>query len=115
MSTIQKHIKDLVFFYVKTNYEHHLQANKIKTIPDDQIDIVITRLYIDRREHLKVFIKTSLKELLKGEYPGDLIILNVLTDIFADDELCKNRLITEIKLHQQKINGGINDYSKLLS
>ena len=114
MTTIQKHIKDLIFFYIKTNYNNYLQENKIKTIPDDQVDIVIIQLYTERKEHLKNFVKESLKTALKGEYPGDLVILNILLEIFADDELCKNRLITEIKLHQQKITTGKNDYSKLL-
>mgnify|MGYP006130333977 CR=1 FL=1 len=114
MPTIQKHIKDLIFFYIKTNYNNYLQENQIKTIPDDQVDIVIIQLYTERKEHLKNFVKESLKTALKGEYPGDLVILNILLEIFADDELCKNRLITEIKLHQQKITTGKNDYSKLL-
>ena len=114
MPTIQKHIKDLIFFYIKTNYNNYLQENQIKTIPDDQVDIVIIQLYTERKEHLKNFVKGSLKTALKGEYPGDLVILNILLEIFADDELCKNRLITEIKLHQQKITTGKNDYSKLL-
>ena len=52
--------------------------------------------------------------MLKENYPGDLVVLNILLEIFADDELCKNRLITEIKLHQQKIRDGKNDYSKIL-
>ena len=114
MTTIQKHIKDLIFFYIKTNYNNYLQENKIKTIPDDQVDIVIIQLYTERKEHLKNFVKESLKTILKEEYPGDLVILNMLLEIFADDALCKNRLITEIKLHQQKITTGKNDYSKLL-
>jgi hypothetical protein len=113
MTTIQKNIKDLIFFYIKTNYNNFLEENKLKTIPDDMIDTVISKLYTERKEHLKIFIKESLKKLLKGEYPGDLVVLNILLEIFSDDELCKNRLITEIKLHQQQINDGQNDYSKL--
>jgi len=113
MTTIQKNIKDLIFFYIKTNYNNYLEENKLKTIPNDMIDTVISKLYTERKEHLKVFIKESLKKLLKGEYPGDLVVLNILLEIFSDDELCKNRLITEIKLHQQQINNGQNDYSKL--
>ena len=114
MSNLQKHIKDLIFFYVKTNYDNYLKTNKIQFIPDDKLDEVISLLYDNRKEHLKDFIKQSLKEILKEEYPGDLIILNILLEIFSDDNLCKNRLIVEIKLHQQKIKDGKNDYSKLL-
>jgi len=111
--SLQKHIKDLIFFYVKTNYNQYLEDHKIKLIPEEKINGVIESLYDDRKEHLKVFIKESLKKLLKDEYPGDLIILNILVDIFSDNTLCKNRLIVEIKLHQQTLVGKI-DYTKLI-
>ena len=114
MTTIQKNIKDLIFFYIKTNYDNYLEENKIEIIPDNKIDEIISKLYLERKEHLKVFIKESLKKLLKTEYPGDLVILNILVDIFSDDTLCKNRLIAEIRLHQQQVKDGKSDYSKLL-
>jgi len=113
--SIQKNIKELIFFYVKQNYDNYLKVNKIEYISDDKITEVITSLYLERKDHLKEFVKSSLKQIMKDKYPGDLIILNILVDIFSDDELCKNRLIIEIKLHQQQITNGINDYSKLLS
>ena len=112
--TLQKHIKDLIFFYVKTNYNKYLTDHNINYIPDENISKVIYSLYDEKKEHLKEFIKISLKKLLKDEYPGDLIVLNILVDIFNDDELCKNRLTAEIKLHQQKTKEGKNDYSKIL-
>ena len=100
---------------MKQNYENYLKVNGIEYISEDKITEVISSLYLERKDHLKEFIKTSLKQLMKEEYPGDLVILNILVDIFSDDELCKNRLIVEIKLHQQKMQKGKNDYSKLLS
>lgn len=115
MTTIQKNIKDLIFFYVKTNYNNYLKENNIKFISEDKINGVINKLYTERKEHLKSFIKESLKKILKEEYPGDLVILNILVDIFSDDNLCKNRIIAEIKLHQQSNTDGINDYSKIIS
>ena len=115
--SLQNNIRDLIFFYVKTNYNQYLEENQIKYIPESDINKVINNLYDDRKEHIQVFIKSSLKQVYETkneEYPGDLIILNILVDIFSDDELCKNRLISEIRLHQQKIMNGTNDYSKLL-
>ena len=112
--SLQKTIKDLIFFYVRTNYEQYLKDHGIQFIPDKKIDGIISSLYLERKEHLKEFIKTSLKEIFKEEYPGDLMIMNILLDIFQDDNLCKNRLIVEIKLHQQKKKDNKNDYSKLL-
>ena len=115
--SLQKNIRDLIFFYVKTNYDQYLKENNIQFIPEDKIDHIIHTLYDERKEHIQEFIKSSLKELYQSkseEYPGDLIILNILVDIFNDDDLCKNRLTMEIKLHQQKIKNDSQDYHKLL-
>jgi len=115
--SLQKHIRDLIFFYVKTNYNEYLESNNIQIIPKSEIDGVIHSLYDARKEHLQVFILSSLQTLYEGksdEYPGDQTIKNLLLNIFQDDELCKNRLIVEIKLHQQTLRGEKNDYDKLL-
>ena len=50
--SLQKHIKDLIFFYVKTNYNQYLEDHKIKLIPEGEIDGVIENLYDDRKETL---------------------------------------------------------------
>jgi hypothetical protein len=113
--SLQKHIKDLIFFYIKTNYEKHLTDNNITYIEEKDIEPLINSLYTERKDHIKQFIKSSLRQMLGQEYPGDQMIQNVLINIFQDDELCKNRLIIEIKLHQQQKATGKNDYSKLLS
>ena len=113
MTTLDKHIKDLIHFYVKTNYEAHLKSHSLQVIPDNEVDNVISKLYDERKDHLREFIKGSLKKLLKDEYPGDLVILNILTDIFNDDELCRNRLVLEIRLHQNDKMGVTTDYREL--
>jgi hypothetical protein len=114
--SLQQNIKDLIQFYVKTNYEEYLKENKITLIPDSEIENVIKTLYDDRKDHIKNFIVDSLKKLYEGkteEYPGDNTIKNILINIFQDDDLCKNRLTGEIKLHQQKLRGGKSEYNKL--
>ena len=114
--SLQKNIRDLIHFYVKTNYEAHLSENDIKIIPEEEIEGVIKKLYDDRKTHIQEFILESLKTLYKdkmGEYPGDSTIKNILLNIFQDDELCKTRLISEIKLHQQRMKDGKSDYNKL--
>ena len=114
--SLQKNIRDLIHFYVKTNYEAHLKEKNIKIIPEDEIDEVIKNLYDDRKSHIQNFILESLKTLYKDksdEYPGDSTVKNILLNIFQDDELCKNRLSSEIKLHQQQMRGEKSDYNKL--
>ena len=41
---------------------------------------------------------------MKDEYVGDLLINNMLIDIFRDDELCKNRIKLEITKYQKNVN-----------
>lgn len=103
--SLQKTIRELIFFYVKTNYEQYLKENNIISISDNNISNVIDNIYTERKEHVQIFIKDSLKTLYKDkmdEYPGDQTIKNLLLNIFQDDETCKNRLILEIQLHQNK-------------
>ena len=114
--SLQKNIRDLIHFYVKTNYEAYLKEKNIKIIPEDEIDEVIKNLYDDRKSHIQNFILESLKTLYKDkseEYPGDSTVKNILLNIFQDDDLCKTRLSSEIKLHQQKMRGEKSDYNKL--
>jgi len=100
-NTSLKLIKDLIIFYVKENYTVYLLEKNIKTIKNPDLDSVIDLLYTQKKEHLKKFIKNSMKELLKDEHPGDLLINNIIMDIFRDDILCKTTLKTEIELYQK--------------
>jgi len=99
----QKLIRDLILFYVKENYNNYLKENKIKRIEDSRLEGVISSLYTDRKEHLRGFIIKSMKEIMKDEYCGDLIVNNILIDVFRDDTLCKNRIILEIREYQKNI------------
>ena len=40
---------------------------------------------------------------MKEDYVGDLLINNMLIDIFRDDKLCKNRIKLEIGEYQKTI------------
>ena len=114
--SLQNSIRDLIHFYVKTNYEKYLSEKDIKIIPESEIDNIIHSLYDDRKSHIQIFILESLKTLYKDkseEYPGDRTVKNILLNIFQDDELCKNRLSCEIKLHQQTMRGEKSDYDKI--
>ena len=99
----QKLIRDLILFYIKENYNNYLKENKIKSIEDSRLEGVISSLYTDRKDHLRGFIIKSMKEIMKDEYCGDLIVNNILIDVFRDDTLCKNRIILEIREYQKNI------------
>ena len=97
-----KLIEDLILFYVKENYLNYLKEKNISKIPDNEISSVIETLYSDRKAHLKQFLKNSLKELMKDDYIGDLAVQSICNEIFSDDEVCKQRLITEINIQQNQ-------------
>ena len=100
----EKLIQDLILFYVKENYTIYLNEHDIKKIPDENLDDVITGLYSDRKEHLKIFIKSSLKKIMGEDYVGDLVINNIMIDIFRDDNLCINRIKLEITEYQKTVS-----------
>tara|TARA_B100000963_G_C22375585_1_gene557873 strand:- start:436 stop:750 length:315 start_codon:yes stop_codon:yes gene_type:complete len=100
MST-NKLIQDLILFYVKENYNKYLEENELQIIPEKDIESVISQLYLGKKEHIQVFLKSSLQQLMKDEYIGDQTLSNICREIFSDDELCKNRLVMEIKNYQK--------------
>ena len=107
MSNIFNQVKELLIFYVKTHYNNYLQAKNIDKIPEDEIELVVNKIYKERKNHTRTFIINGLKTLLNDEYPGDAVINNIVNEIFDDDDLCINKLILEIKLHQTKHNDTI--------
>jgi len=113
MCSLDKRIRDTIHFYVKENYKNYLKVNDLETIPGDDIPNVVDKLYSQKKEHIQVFVKDSLKIMLKDEMPEEYIINNILSEVFRDDELCRNRLTMEISIHQQKISKGAIDYNKI--
>ena len=95
-------LQDLILFYVKENYKKYLEEKNIDKIPTNQIKNAVEEIYTQRKDHLKDFLKISLKKVMKDDYCGDLIVINICTDIFNDDELCINRITREIELFQNK-------------
>ena len=100
-NTSLKFVKELIVFYVKENYNAYLSENNLEYIEYGNLDDIIDILYTDKKDHLKTFIQNSMKELLKDDHPGDLLINNIIMDIFRDDSLCKQTLKTEIELYQK--------------
>ena len=114
MTTLERNIKELIQFYVKENYNEHLQEMDIQYIENKDIETVVSQIYINRKDHLKIFVKESLKVLMKDNPPSDLITNNILIDVFRDDDFCINRISLEIKLFQQKKRDGKIDTSVFL-
>ena len=101
MSKLERDIKDLIIFYVKENYNKYLVENNLTIIGKEKIKQIISDMYYPKKDHLKQFVKESMKELWKDEYPGDLIIDNIFFSIYQDDKFNINRICVEIELHQE--------------
>ena len=99
----QKLIQDLILFFVKENYNKYLSDNEIKKIQEDQIELVVKKIYQEKKSNIKEFLTTSLKKIMGEDYIGDLFVNNICIDIFRDDQLCTNRIILEIKNYQKNI------------
>ena len=99
---INSTIQDLVIFYVTENYKKYLVDHEIERISEDQLETVISKMYNEKKSHLRVFIKQSLKEVTKEDYPGDTYVDGVCNQMYLDDKLCINRLVIEIKKVQKK-------------
>ena len=99
----QKLIQDLILFFVKENYNKYLSDNQMKKIQDDQIELVVKKIYQEKKSNIKEFLTTSLKKIMGEDYIGDVFVNNICIDIFRDDLLCTNRIILEIKNYQKNI------------
>ena len=100
-SDLLTNIKELLIFYVKTNYESYLQEKKVTSIPEAEVSQVVRQIYNLRKDHSKVFVKDSLKQVLKTEYPGDSQIELLLRDIYEDDRVMVQKMTNQIVLYQQ--------------
>lgn len=101
-----KLVKDLVLLYIKENYNEYLKQNNLQKIQEDQIKNVITQLYTERKQHLKEFLKTTIKKISESrgeEYIGDLFINNLCNEMYNDDDLCIKRLVLEITNYQKNL------------
>tara|TARA_B100000029_G_C16990174_1_gene747191 strand:- start:199 stop:510 length:312 start_codon:yes stop_codon:yes gene_type:complete len=101
MSSVLLNIKELVSFYIKINYEEYLKENNIDKIEESKIKDIITEMFNTRKEHLLQFLKESLQDILKDEYPGNERINDIYNDLLSDRDFCITKVTTEIKLYQK--------------
>ena len=110
--SLQEKIKNIIFYFIKKQYNNYLKLNKIKYIPDDNLNNVVNNLYNTKRKEIKQFIRACLKEMMGKNYPGALVE-NIIYDIFQDEGLAKNRVILEISNYQQCLkNKNMNTHNQ---
>ena len=106
--SLQEKIRNIIFYYVKNQYNIYLEKNNVKIINENELHKVINQLYVEQKKDLQLFIKNCLKEMMQENYPGALVE-NIIFEIFHDKEMGVNRVTLEIKKYQEYI---INNISK---
>lgn len=100
--SLQNDIKNIIYFFVKKEYNLILESKNIKIINHNEIDELIDNIYLKKKDDLKLYIRESLKKKMKDSYNGPLIE-NIIFDIFEDDNLAKERLKIEIINYQNYV------------
>ena len=102
---LQRTIKELIEFYVKINYEKHLEVNNITCIERKDIILVIDKFYDgeERKKHIKTFVLNGLQKMSAGD-GGHCDISKVdtlLDEVMSDNNMVKTRVYNEIVLYQE--------------
>ena len=59
--SLQEKIRNIIFLFVKNEYNTYLQNNNIKFINDNEINNVISSFYIDKKKRIKIIYKILFK------------------------------------------------------
>ena len=95
-------VRDITYYFIKYYYDKELHTTEQKVLPEDQLQGMIDRLYIDKAAELKKYIRDTLKENLGAGY-SSLAVENILIEMFNDPEFSKHRVFLEIVEYQKKI------------
>ena len=83
MSNLILEIKKLIEDCVYDMYQEYLSNNNMILIKSENIKMIISDLYTEKSKYIKQYVRNSLKNSMKEEYPGGSVE-NILLDIFQD-------------------------------
>ena len=98
----------ILTYYVKQKYNSYLNQNNIIKIPDEDIYKVIHNMYETEKKNIEEFIKITLKEMSVDTISGNVMIDNIIYDIFEDKEIAINRATLEIQKYQEQLSNKLN-------
>ena len=93
-------VRDVTYYYIKFYYEKELKDTNSTKLPEDNIKIMIDRLYLEKENDLKKYIRKTLKENLGDSY-STMAVENILIEMFNDPEYSKQRINIEIIEYQR--------------
>jgi len=95
-------IKDITLFFVKHHYDKYLAENSINLIEESELRGMIDDIYFQKQQELRDYIRQTLKANLKDEY-SSVSSEMIITEMFNDPKVSKERVIVEILQYQKKI------------
>tara|TARA_B100000035_G_scaffold315335_1_gene335320 strand:- start:3001 stop:3594 length:594 start_codon:yes stop_codon:yes gene_type:complete len=98
---ITDNIKNIIFKFIKKEYENYLENNSILLIKNQNIDPIINNFYEENKTKLKNIIRSDLKDLYKENYPS-ASVENIILDIFQDRDFNIKKTINELLYIQDK-------------
>ena len=98
---ITDNIKNIIFKFIKKEYENYSENNSILLIKNQNIDPIINNFYEENKTKLKNIIRSDLKDLYKENYPS-ASVENIILDIFQDRDFNIKKTINELLYIQDK-------------
>ena len=99
-------IKKITFHFIKIHYNQYLEDNKIKIIPENELENVINKLYDDKKLDLKKYIRGTLRKNFPN-YDTNFTLKasteEIILEMFEDPDYAKNRLVLEINNYQNNL------------
>jgi hypothetical protein len=96
-------VKDITYYWIKYYYDKEIVETKQNKLEDTYLKNMIDRLYTEKSNDLKKYIRDTLKENLKESY-SSFAVENILLEMFNDPEYSKHRVLLEIIEYQKNIN-----------
>ena len=96
-------VKNITFYFIKQHYNKYLKDNKLESIPKKDIYSVVDKLYTDKEQELKKFIRGTMRKNF-GDYDRNFTLKTgteeIILEMFEDPDFSKNRLAIEIETYQ---------------
>jgi hypothetical protein len=95
-------VRDITYYFIKYYYDKELQTTGARILSEENLRDMIDRLYTEKANELKKYIRDTLKENLGAGY-SSLAVENILLEMFNDPEYSKHRVFLEIMEYQKKL------------
>ena len=96
-------IKNITFYFIKQHYNKYLADNEIEKINKEDIYSVVDKLYTDKDQELKKYIRGTMRKNF-SDYDKNFTMKTtteeIILEMFEDPEFSKNRLAIEIENFQ---------------